>query len=92
MKAGALKDTIEILDVAEIAMQYVSIPCVRLRVKAVGDLEEHSHFEISRKEVKQGEPALGHVIEVKEEGRHNCFYYYLCKSELWSPFLQSLPN
>jgi len=67
VKAGALKDTIEILDVAEIAMQYVSIPCVRLRVKAVGDLEEHSHFEISRKEVKQGEPALGHVIEVKEE-------------------------
>ncbi|XP_057316586.1 uncharacterized protein LOC130657611 [Hydractinia symbiolongicarpus] len=36
---GAIRDTCNIVDVSEIEMSYMIVPCVRLHVKAVGDLE-----------------------------------------------------
>lgn len=36
---GAIRDTCNIVDISEIEMSYMVVPCVRLHVKAVGDLE-----------------------------------------------------
>ena len=39
---GAIKDTVQIIDICETEITYVTLPMTRIKIKAVGDLERYS--------------------------------------------------
>ena len=69
VRNGAMRKTCKIVDVSEMQMGYVAIPCVRLRVKAVGDVNDYtSHKKDETKEViTSSNKALPNVQKVSDE-------------------------
>ena len=75
---GAIRETCTIADVSEIQMSYMAVPCVRLRVKAVGDLEDYSNSIDGLNSIETVSSVTSSSItyeDVKEEKRTGMIYF-----------------